>query len=140
MSLQCSFYKIIQLSVVVIMLKPYEIAKNWQTTNQSKLHTTVQSNSIYLLSYNDLFVFVLMHTLYAWQVISSTTTCSSRRIIEPISRILYTYLFLSFSYKVVLCQYSLFCITTLNVIFVYSYRKTNISIRINFDIWWYYHG
>ena len=52
---------------VLLLLKPYEIARyNRQTTyHQSKLHTTVQSNSIYLLSYNDLFVFVdLMHLIH----------------------------------------------------------------------------
>ena len=49
---------------MVVLLKPYEIARNnRQTTYQSELHTTVQSNSIYLLSYNDLFVFALMHLL-----------------------------------------------------------------------------
>ena len=46
------------------VLKTYEIARNiQQTTYQSKLHTTVQSNYLYLLSYNDLFVFVLMHLI-----------------------------------------------------------------------------
>jgi len=45
-------------------LKPYKIARNnRQTTYHSKLHTTVQSNSICLLIYNDLFVFVLMHLI-----------------------------------------------------------------------------
>ena len=44
------------------MLKPYEIARNNpQTIYQSKLHTTVQPNSISYLC-----------TLYVWQVISTT--------------------------------------------------------------------
>ena len=46
------------------MLKTYEIARNIrQTAYQSKRHTTAQSNYAYLLSYNDLFVFVLMHLI-----------------------------------------------------------------------------
>ena len=55
----------VRLVVIEIVLKPYEIARNnRQTTYQSKLlQKTVQPNSTYLLSYNDLFVFALMHLI-----------------------------------------------------------------------------
>ena len=37
------------------------------------------------------------------------------------------YLFLTFSYKIVLCQYFLFYITP-NVVFVFSYTKTSMHV------------
>jgi hypothetical protein len=50
----------------MILLKPYEIARNnRQTTYQSKLHTTVQSNSIYSLR---LLRNMLVHNTYIYQV------------------------------------------------------------------------
>ena len=54
----------IKLSLIPL-LKSYEIHQNnQQTTYQSMLHTTVQSNSIHSLSYIYLFVFVLMHFIH----------------------------------------------------------------------------
>jgi len=60
--INCHAYKVHKYEYK--LLKPYEIARNnRQTTYQSKLYTTAQSNHVYLLSYNDLFVFVLMHLI-----------------------------------------------------------------------------
>ena len=96
-----------------------------QSTNNLSIQATYRKSSQITFIYwvIMIYLFSYLYTLYAWQVISTT---HSRRIIESISRI-YSYLFLSFSYKVVLCQYSLFCCTP-NIIFVYTYTKTSTHV------------
>ena len=116
-------------SLHLLIHRDFAIIRSIITDRGGKLHTTVQqSNSIYLLSYNDLFVFVLMHLIWvagAWLAPQTVR----RRVIKPISWIYSYFVFLSFSYKVALCQYSLFH-STPNVIFVYSATHKNKYARV----------